>query len=71
VLPDVLSAALRALGFVSVFQAAGVAIFIAIFHASLGNCLRIILRVGRTAAALALVFVVTHLVLEASRMSGD
>lgn len=69
-LPDVLSAALRALSFVSVFQAAGVAIFIAIFHASLGDSLRIILRIGRVAAILALAFVVTHLVLEASRMAG-
>ena len=70
-LPDVLSAALRALGFVSVFQAAGVAIFIAIFHASLGDSLRIVLRIGRAAAILALAFVVTHLVLEASRMAGN
>lgn len=70
-LPDVLSAALRALGFVSVFQAAGVAIFVAVFHASLGDSLKIILRVGRTAAILALALVLSHLALEASRMTGN
>lgn len=70
-LPDVLSAALRALAFVSVFQAAGVAIFVAIFHVSLDASLGIILRVGRTAAMCAVAFVVSHVALEASRMAGD
>jgi putative copper resistance protein D len=70
VLPDYLSAILRALGFVALFQAAGVAMFLAIFHAGLADSTPAIRRLGRIAAIFGLAFVAAHFALEAGRMAG-
>jgi copper resistance protein D len=71
VLPDASSAALRALSFVGIFQASGIAIFVAIFYASLEGASTLINRIGRIATLVALVSVLSHAALEASRMTGD
>jgi copper resistance protein D len=68
---DVLSVALRALSFVFLLQAAGVAFFIAIFGRLLGNTGGAIRRLGRWTALLALVCATGHYALEAARMAGE
>jgi len=70
-LPDILSVALRALSFVAMFQAAGVAIFIAIFGRDLASSVRIVRRIGYISALMAVIFVAGHYFLEAARMAGD
>ena len=70
-LPDYLSAILRALGFAALFQAAGVAMFLAIFHAGLADSTPAIRRLGRIAAISGLAFVSSHFALEAGRMAGS
>ena len=70
-LPDVLSAALRALSFVALFQAAGAAIFVATFRKDLGDSLHAIRRIAQFAGVAALAFVLLHLALEAGRMAGS
>jgi putative copper resistance protein D len=70
-MPDVLSVVLRALSFVVLFQAAGVAIFIAIFGRRLESSLGAVRRLGQVAALAGVVLVAGHYVLEAARMTGD
>jgi copper resistance protein D len=68
---DVLSVALRALSFVFLLQAIGVAFFVAIFGRRLGDSRRTIRRLSRWAALLALACVAGHYALEAARMAGE
>lgn len=69
-LTDLVSALLRALSFVAMFQAAGIAIFVAIFARDLGPALEPIRRLGRAAALVGVVLVIVHVSLEAARMAG-
>jgi putative copper resistance protein D len=68
---DVLSVTLRALSFVLLFQAAGVAIFVALFGGRLAGSRDAVRRLGRAAALAAIVSVAAHYVLEAARMAGE
>ena len=68
---DELSAALRALSFVALFQAAGMAMFFALFGHLLFASRAGTRRVAAGASLVALVLVVAQYALEASRMSGD
>jgi putative copper export protein len=70
-LVDALSATLRALSFVALFQAAGVAIFIAIFGRQLMRTRVPLRRIGSASAISAIVLVAAHYALEAARMSGE
>jgi len=70
-MPDVLSVILRALSFVLLFQAAGVAIFIAIFGRRLTNSEVSVRRLGQAAAIAGVVFLAAHYALEAARMAGE
>jgi copper resistance protein D len=68
---DVLSVVLRALSFVLLFQAAGVAIFVALFGRRLASSQREVRRLGQTAALAAIVLVVAHYAFEPARMAGE
>src|SRR2546421_7217018 len=68
---DVLSVILRALTFVLLFQAAGVAIFFAVFERRLASCRGAVRRLGQAAALAAIALVAAHYALEAARMAGD
>lgn len=68
---DGLSVALRALSFVALFQAAGLAIFVLLFETRLTITASITRRLGVLATVAALVLVISHYALEAGRMSGD
>ena len=70
-MPDIVSVILRALSFVLLFQAAGVAIFVAIFGCRLASSQAPVRRLGQTAAIAAIVFVAVHYALEAARMAGE
>ena len=70
-MPDVISAILRALSFVLLFQAAGVAMFVAIFGRRLDSSRGAICRLGQVAASAGIVFVAGHYALEAARMAGE
>ena len=70
-MPDVISAILRALSFVLLFQAAGVAIFVAMFGRRLASSLVPVRRLGRAAALAAIVLAAGHYALEAARMAGE
>jgi putative copper resistance protein D len=70
-LPDTLSVVVRALSFVTLFQAAGAAIFIAAFGRELTHSLADIRRAARLAALAGLVLVLAHYSLEAARMAGE
>jgi putative copper resistance protein D len=70
-MPDVLSVILRALSFVLLFQAAGVAIFVAIFGRRLASSRGAVRRLGQAAAIAAIVLVAAHYALEAARMAGE
>jgi copper resistance protein D len=70
-MPDVLSAILRALSFVLLFQAAGVAIFVASFGRRLASSQVPVRRLGQAAATAAIVLVAAHHALEAARMAGE
>ncbi len=69
---DVVSVILRALGFIAIFQAAGMAIFLALFQggiaASTTTALR---RTGLAAAIAALILVAAHFALEPARLGGE
>jgi putative copper export protein len=67
---DALSVILRALSFVALFQAAGIAIFLALADHPLAteSALR---RLGARFALFALILVIAQYALEAARMSGD
>jgi putative copper export protein len=70
-MPDVISVILRALSFVLLFQAAGVAIFVAMFGRRLTSSLVPVRRLGQAAALAAMVSVAGHYALEAARMAGE
>jgi copper resistance protein D len=69
--PDFLSVVLRASSFVLLFQAAGVAIFIALFGRRLDRSRSAVRRMGQAAALAGVVVVAGHYALEAARMAGD
>jgi copper resistance protein D len=70
-MPDVLSVVLRALSFVLLFQAAGVAIFVALFGRGLASSDVSVRRVGSVVAIAAMLAVGAHYALEAARMAGE
>lgn len=67
---DVISAIVRAAGFVLLMQAAGIAIFLCLFR-TLTLSVIPILRIGKWSALLAAVLVTAFQLLQAGRMSGD
>jgi putative copper resistance protein D len=71
VLTDLISAAVRSLSFIALFQAAGMAIFIAIFGRQLGPALTSLREVAFGSAIAAVVLVAVHYSLEAARMAGE
>ena len=62
---------LRALSFILLFQAAGVAIFVALFGRRLVSSRSAARRLGQAAALVAMVLVAGHYALEAARMAGE
>lgn len=68
---DLLSVALRALGFVALFQAAGIAIFVALLGQPLASTEPVLRRLGRHAALIAAALLIGQYLLEAARMSGE
>lgn len=68
---DTLSVILRALSFVLLFQAAGVALFVAIFGRHLTSSLGTIRRLGLLSALAGILLVGGHHALEAARAAGD
>jgi putative copper resistance protein D len=70
-MPDVLSVILRALSFVLLFQAAGVAIFVAICGRQLESSDGSIRRLGQAAALAGLALCTGHYAMEAARMAGE
>lgn len=68
---DVLSVALRAVSFVLLLQAAGIAFFVAIFGRWLAASDPGIRRIGRLSALVAIAVVGGHYVLQAGRLAGD
>jgi len=69
-LADVISALVRALSFIALFQAAGIAIFIAIFGSQLELASAAVRRLGFVSAIAGIVLVSVHYLLEAARMAG-
>jgi putative copper resistance protein D len=68
---DTLSILLRALGFVAIFQAAGMAIFLFVFERWIGAAVaRSLRRLGVAAGLVALAAVAGHFSLEPARMGG-
>ncbi len=69
---DALVISLRAIGFVALFQAAGIALFLALYEPHVARPTGERLRtVARIAALIALVAAVLHFVLTPARMAGD
>jgi putative copper resistance protein D len=68
---DVLSALVRGASFVAMFQAAGVAIFVALFRRHLPTASLLVRRIGFASAGIGIVLVSIHYGLEAARMSGE
>ncbi len=66
-----MSALVRALSFIALFQAAGVVVFLAIFGRHLELAFDSIRRLGYIAAVVGVVLVALHLSLEAARMAGS
>jgi putative copper export protein len=69
-LADVISALVRALSFIALFQAAGIAIFVAIFGRRLDGSSAAIRHVGAASAMAGIMLVSIHYALEAARMAG-
>lgn len=67
---DAISALVRALSFIALFQAAGVAMFIAIFDGQIHGALSSIRRAGFASAIGGVALVSLHYALEAARMAG-
>jgi putative copper export protein len=67
---DALSALVRALSFVALFQAAGVAIFVALFGRRLADTSQSVRNLGFVSAIAAILLVAAHYALEAARMAG-
>jgi putative copper resistance protein D len=68
---DVLSVTLRALGFLTLFQAAGIVLFLAFGEQELPNTERSLRRIGILAALIAAAFLIAQYLLESGRMSGE
>jgi copper resistance protein D len=68
---DVISALVRGLSFLALFQAAGVAIFIALFGGRLTAAASAVRRIGFVSAIAGIVLVTVHYALEAARMAGE
>jgi copper resistance protein D len=68
---DVLSVTLRALSFLTLFQAAGIALFLALREQELPNTDRSLRRIGALTALIAAALLIAHCLLEAARMSGE
>jgi putative copper export protein len=69
--PDALSAAIRAVSFALLLNAAGIPIFIAAFGRFIPNTLPVVAKLGWRLTIGALVFVTAHQVLEGARMTGE
>jgi putative copper export protein len=69
--PDTLSVILRSASFVALFQAAGMALFLAMFGRQLEASLSAMQRIAKLSAIAAGVLLVGHYALEAARMAGD
>jgi putative copper resistance protein D len=69
--PDLLSVTLRAAAFICLFQAAGTALFLALFADLLVLSRPRIATVGRLAALIAAPLLLAHAAMEAARMAGD
>jgi len=69
--PDVLSVVLRALSFVALLQAAGIALFMRLFQPFLILAQRDIRQLGMWSAAIALPLLIAQYLLEPARMAGD
>jgi len=68
---DFISVTLRALGFTALFQAVGLAFFLALLGRELTQPWPGLRRIGRIAAIAGLLLVLVHPALEAARMAGD
>lgn len=68
---DAISALVRGLSFIALFQAAGVAIFLALFGRRLANTSQRVRSLGFVSAIVAIVLVAAHYSLEAARMAGE
>lgn len=68
---DIVSVAIRALSFVALFQAAGIALFMALLGQVLTASAGSIRRVARHSAWLAILLVIVHQLLAAARMLGE
>jgi len=69
--PDLLAVIVRALLFVTLFQAAGAAFFLALFAPRLDRSTERIRRLVRSAAAAGVVLILAHLALEPARLAGE
>src|SRR5688572_5648237 len=67
---DAISALVRGLSFVALFQAVGVAIFVALFGRRLADTSQRVRSLGFVSAIAAIVLVAAHYALEAARMAG-
>jgi putative copper export protein len=70
-LPDLLSALLRALSFIAMAQAAGAVLFLVFFGSALTAARSGILRTGTIAAVAGMALLPAHFLLEAGRMAGS
>lgn len=68
---DIISALVRGLSFLALFQAAGMAIFVAIFGHRLTKTASMVRQTGFVSAILGIVLVTAQYGLEAARMAGD
>jgi copper resistance protein D len=70
-LPDVLSVALRAVSYVLLLQAAGIALFLALWGRKLSISADAVRRLALVSAVLGLATLIAQFALEAARMAGD
>jgi putative copper resistance protein D len=70
-LVDILAAATRAVSFIALFQAAGMAIFLALFGRGLSASAPALRRYGMVSALVGVVAVLAHYCLEPARMAGN
>ena len=68
---DVLAVVLRSLGFLALFQAAGITIFLAVLEHPLRSTEPALRRLGTLTALIAALLLICQYVLEAARMSGE
>jgi len=69
--PDLLSVALRALGFISLFQAGGAAIFLYLFHVRMLRSGPLVRKLGLWSAIIGIALLPAHQQMEAARMAAD